>query len=94
MKRACGLDDVRFSKARFAVELVLEVRAQDELVDDPGVVKLIRNALEFRRANGVVVMSGVERISVRLGEKAVARLKDRQVLESADPITQQHPTTR
>ncbi len=44
-------------------------------------------ALEFRRANGVVVMSGVERISVRLGEKAVARLKDRQVLESANPIT-------
>jgi hypothetical protein len=87
MKRACGLDDVRFSNARFSVELVLEVRAQDDLVDDPGVVRLIRNALEFRRANGVVVMSGGERISVRLGEKAVARLKDRQVLESENPIT-------
>ena len=88
MAKTCHLQDVWFSRKRFAVELVLEVRARVDLVDDPGVVKLIRNALDFRRADGVVIMSGVERISVRLGEAAVARLKTREVVETQGPVTE------
>lgn len=42
----------------FTFELVLEVEAKMELVDAPGVVRLIRNALDFRRADGLVIMSG------------------------------------
>lgn len=87
MARTCGLQEVSFSRQRFALELALEVRAHTDLVDDPGVVRLIRHALDFRRADGLVVMSGDERISIRLGESAVARLKDGRVLESEDPIT-------
>jgi hypothetical protein len=87
MARTCGLQEVSFSRQRFALELALEVRAHTDLVDDPGVVRLIRHALDFRRADGLVVMSGDERISIRLGETAVARLKDGRVLESEAPIS-------
>jgi HKD family nuclease len=88
MERVCGLRAVRFSRERFAFELVLEVEARHHLVDDPGVVRLIRNALDFRRADGIVIMSGPERVSVRLGERAAARLHNREVLETQEPVTE------
>jgi hypothetical protein len=93
MEQLCGLADVRFSRERFSrervpFELVLEVEAEMELVDAPGVVRLIRNALDFRRADGIVIMSGPERIAVRLGERGTARLRNLEVLDTRHPVTE------
>lgn len=88
MKRTCGLGVVRFSREKFAYELALEVEAQHDLVDEPGVVRLIRNALDFRRADGIVIMSGPERVSVRLGEQCFARLRGGEMLETQEPFTE------
>lgn len=88
MEQLCGLADVRFSRESFAFELVLEVEAEMELVDAPGVVRLIRNALDFRRADGIVIMSGPERVAVRLGERGTARLRNLEVLDTRHPVTE------
>lgn len=89
MQRLCGLGDVRFSNEKFhGYELVVEVEASQDLVDDPGVVRLIRNALDFRGADGLVIMSGPQRIAVRLGDQAVVRLRDRDMRETMAPVTE------
>lgn len=88
MQRLCGLDGIRFSKERFKYELVLEADADGDLVDHPGVVKLIRSALDFRRADGIVIMAGPERVAVRLGERAVVRTKNLTVKETRDRVTE------
>lgn len=87
MQRLCGIKDVRFSNQPFRYELVLEVAEQD-LVDQPGIVRLIRNALDFRRADGIVIMAGPERIAVRLGEKAYIRTKNGDMEETDGPVTE------
>jgi hypothetical protein len=66
----------------------LEVDEQDP-VDQPAVVRLIRNALDFRRADGMVVMAGPERIAVRLGEQAFVRTKDKETKETDGPLTRE-----
>ena len=88
MKQLCGLGDVRFSREKFAFELVLEVEAERDLVDEPGVVRLMRNALDFRRADGIVIVSGRERVAVRLGELGTARLRNLEVLDTQQPVTE------
>lgn len=87
MQRLCGIKDVRFSNQPFKYELVLEIDEQD-LVDQPGIVRLIRNALDFRRADGIVIMAGPERIAVRLGEEAYIRTKDGDMEETDGPVTE------
>lgn len=88
MEQFCGLGDVRFSREKFAFELVLEVEAERDLVDEPGIVRLMRNALDFRRADGIVIMSGRERVAVRLGEPGTARLRNLEVLDTRQPVTE------
>ena len=88
MEQLCGLREVRFSREKFAFELVLEVEAERKLVDEPGVVRLMRNALDFRRADGIVIMSGRERVAVRLGELGTARLRNLEVLDTRQPVTE------
>jgi len=88
MEKLCGIRQIRFSHQPFKYELVLEVEEED-LVDHPGIVRLIRNALDFRRADGMVVMAGPERIAVRLGEQAFVRTKDRETEETRGPLTQE-----
>lgn len=88
MQRLCGINEVRFSsQSFFQFELVIEVDEHD-LLDQPGIVCLIRNALDFRRADGLVIMAGPERIAVHLGEKAAIRTKDGEVEEPEEPVTE------
>ena len=88
MQRLCGIKSVQFSNQSFKNhELVLEVDEQD-LVDQHGIVRLIRNALNFRRADGIVIMAGPERIAVRLGEEAYIRTKEGDMEETDGPVTE------
>jgi hypothetical protein len=47
----------------------------------------VRNALDFRRADGIVITSDPERVAVRLGERIVARTAERGIVETTEPIS-------
>jgi hypothetical protein len=87
MVRLTGVEGIRFSTQSFPYGIVIEVDSVD-LVDHPGMVHLLRNALEFRRADGIVIMSGPERIAIRLGQMAYGLLSNGDVLESTEQVTE------
>jgi HKD family nuclease len=90
MRSICSLTTVRFSNAQFAyAELVLEVEAEGDLIDHPGIVRLIRSALDFRGVNGLVIMDGPQRVAVRLGDRGVVRLQSHDVLETREDLTKE-----
>jgi hypothetical protein len=54
-------------------------------LEDPRLVSLVRQALAYRNAEGVVVEIGDTRLAVRLGEPVAARVNEAMSL-SRDPI--------
>lgn len=87
MEALCDLRRVTFSNQTFAHELVLEIESDRSISNDPEIVKLARRALDFRGADGIVIMHGDERIAVKLGEVAYMRNRSRKLIESDMPIS-------
>lgn len=84
----CGLSKVRFSDAAFKYEVVVEVQAK-ELASHPGITRLIRSTLAFKRVDGIVIMAGPERIAVRINEPAFVRDAAKNVQETNVPLTEE-----
>ena len=70
-----------FKRDKFAITLAVEGAS----LEDPRLVSLVRQALAYRNAEGVVVEIGDTRLAVRLGEPVAARVNGAMCL-SRSPI--------
>jgi len=86
--RQLDLEDIRLTTDRVAGSygVTLEVRGLSEGVADPRLIRLVRQALDYRHVNGAVVSFNGDKVSIAISKPIAARVHG-SVIRSAATVT-------